>query len=236
MSKPIYRHLADQKWRQYKRPIIMQRITQMHVIPDVLPAIDPTASVELRFRGLNVQPGQFVDSRRSQHAPTLTVQVFDKGPRLVTVVAVDSDIPDETTDAFHVRCHGIYPNVEISPTSGTINLEQLKESLLLPWLPPHGQQGAPYHRLSIFVLQQQAGKVLDVAALCETTLRDGFSLRRFITKNSLTPVGVTMFRTEWDEGTRAVMEQHGLPGADLVWRRKLPEKLPYKKKDSKRYR
>ena len=42
MNKPIYRHLADLKWRSHSRQILMQRINQMDVVPDILPAVDPT--------------------------------------------------------------------------------------------------------------------------------------------------------------------------------------------------
>ena len=49
MNKPIYRHLAHKKWSAMKRKILMQRITQMHVVPDVLPAIDPVLDVDLIY-------------------------------------------------------------------------------------------------------------------------------------------------------------------------------------------
>lgn len=45
-----------------------------------------------------------------------------------------------------------------------------------------------------------------------------------------------MFCTVWDEGTRGVMLQHGLKGANVEFRHAPPEKLPYKKKDGARYR
>jgi large subunit ribosomal protein L35 len=115
-------------------------------------------------------------------------------------------------------------------------LNQQESSEILPWLPPFSQKGAPYHRLSVFLLQQPDSKTLDVAALKDTTQRDGFKLRSFVDRHSLKPVGVTMFRTIWDEGTELVMNKHGIPGAEVAWKRKPSEKLPYKKKDSKRYR
>jgi large subunit ribosomal protein L35 len=238
MNKPIYRYLANQKWREYKRKITIQRITQMHVIPDVLPSIDPTVSVDLRFPGLRVQPGQFVDSRRSQFAPSLTIQAFDQGPRFVTIAVIDSDVPDQESDSFDYRCHGLYANIEITPTNGRVMLNQKENeaSIILPWIPPYAQKGSPYHRLSVFVLQQPEGQKLDVAAIQEKTERDGFKLRSFVTRHALKPVGVTMFRSQWDEGTEMIMNRYNIPGADIVWKQKPSEKLPYKKKDGKRYR
>jgi hypothetical protein len=93
MTKPIYRYLADRKWREYQRKIIVQRIEQLGIVPDVLPFFEPTAEVRLAFRQKNVQPGEFVDSRISEVPPRLKVQVFDKGERLVTIVVIDSDVP-----------------------------------------------------------------------------------------------------------------------------------------------
>jgi large subunit ribosomal protein L35 len=237
MNKPIYRHLANLKWREYSRPVVVQRITQMNVIPDVLPTIDPIASVELAFDGFNVQPGEFVQSRRSELPPTLRVQVFDSGPRLVTVVVVDSDVPNVEEDRFNYRCHGIYSNIEISPSNGKIALKQLSEgnTELLSWMPPFSQQGAPYHRLSVWILQQPDGKTLDTDS-AKSVKRDHFLLRSFVDANSLTPTGVTMFRTQWDESTADIMNRHGIPGADIAFKRKKIEPLPYKKKDGSRYR
>ena len=123
MSRPIYRHLADKKWRARARLITEQRITQMSVIPDVLPSIDLTASVELSYHGtkLNssnriiprtarsgqrvaVQPGEYVASIVAEQPPKLDVQVFNKGERLVTIAIVDADVPNLEKDGFDYRC------------------------------------------------------------------------------------------------------------------------------------
>src|ERR1700728_4786974 len=104
MNKPIYRYLADKQWRRYKWLLLMQRITQMNVMPDILPKIDPIAEVILAFGRRNVQPGDFVDSRVSEILPRLKVQVFDKGERLVTVVVVDADVPVLEKDDFTYHC------------------------------------------------------------------------------------------------------------------------------------
>jgi large subunit ribosomal protein L35 len=244
MNKPIFRHLADQKWREYKRKIVVQRLTQMSVIPDVLPSIDPTASVEIKFpRGSKVQHGQFVDSRLSQFPPVVNIQVFDKGPRLVTIVFVDSDVPNVETDDFDRRCHGIFTNIEIDPTSVPINLGTRKysENVIVPWTPPTAQKGSPYHRVSAWVLQQANNEPLDSAKIKEWVAEveqdaRGFNMRSFVEKTGAKSVGATMFRTQWDEGMLEIMKRYNVPGADVELKRKAPERLPYKKKDSKRYR
>ena len=183
MAKPIYRYLADRKWRSYQRKIIVQRIEQLGVVPDVLPFFEPSAEVRLAFRQKNVQPGEFVDSRISEVPPRLKVQVFDKGERLVTVVVMDSDVPLIDKDDFGSRCHYLAANIPLSPTETSLPLSKATETQLIhPWVPAFAQKGSPYHRYSVFVLQQKPGETLDVASLKEQIRRDAFSLRRFVDK------------------------------------------------------
>lgn len=246
MNKPIYRYLADRKWREMRRKIVMQRITQMSVIPDVLPHIDPVASVELTFGRRKVQPGEFIPSARTETPPTVDIQVFDKGERMVTIVAIDSDVPNVQKNGFDYRCHGIWINVPIHPTRPIVSLEKLsKEQTIMPWLPPFAQKGSSYHRLSFFVFQQAENRpLLEIAPLAERFKRDGFILRSFIARcgidqsNQLKLVGITMFRTQWDEGTEDVMKRHGILGWDIEFKREKIQKLPHiiTKKDGSRYR
>ena len=238
MNRPIYRHLADKQWRQYRRKVQMQRITQMHVVPDVLPHIDPVAEVTLAFGRHKIQPGAFVDSRISTDPVRLNVQVFDKGPRLVSVVVIDPDVPSPETDGFHSRCHFLAVNIPITPTRTFLPLGKFKEGdsqCIHPWLPPVAQKGSPYHRLSVFVLQQRDGKALDPSRV-KRLGRNGFSMRSFLSQHKPLPVGVALFRSIWDEGTAGVMKKAGIEGANIEFLRKKPEKLPYKKKDGARYR
>jgi large subunit ribosomal protein L35 len=239
MSRPIYRYLADRKWREMKRPILMQRITQMHVVPDVLPHLDPVADVRLSFGRHKIQPGEFVDSRVSAIAPHLNVQLFSKEERLVTVVVVDADVPNLETDMFDYRCHFVAVNIPISPVKGLIQFSKLdgEKQVVLPWMPPHALKGSPYHRLSVFVLEQPEGKDLEVEkAKQKAATREKFVLRSFNDRFLLKPIGVHMFRNQWDENTAAVMKRAGLEGVDVELKRKKPESLPYKKKDGSRYR
>ncbi|KAF5670826.1 ribosomal protein 35 [Fusarium denticulatum] len=221
MNKPIYRHYAEAKWRSYDQRLITQRIKQFNIVPDVLPKLEPTADVQLYFRKLKIPPGQIVDSVVSENAPRLRVQVFDKGERLVSVVVLDSDVPNPDSDTFNKRCHFLAANIPISPTETSLPLSRIKgeDQLALPWLPAFSQKGAPYHRLGIYLLEQQPGKKIDVAKLKELySQRDGFSLKSFRDKFSTTPFGFNMFRSVWDENTAAVMARHNIPGSDVEFR------------------
>lgn len=261
MNKPIYRYLANRRWREYRHLLLTQRITQMNVIPDVMPSLEPSVDVKLAFipptvfakRGLDygdmskgfrtgdfkyIQPGDFVDSEVSENPCWLNVQSFERGERLVSVAVVDSDVPNLSKDGFDYRCHFLACNIPISPTQRTINLSNLSKSeqQLLPWLPPYAQKGSPYHRLSVFVLQQKDNMPLDTAVASQRISLDNFVLRSFADRHLLVPVGVHFFRTKWDESTAAVMHRAGLEGADIELKRTKVEPLPYKRRNPSSFR
>lgn len=222
MNKPIYRHLAEKKWRAYDHKLIEQRITQHHIVPDLLPKLEPTADVQLFFRRAKIPPGATVPSLVSEVPPRLRVQVFDSGPRLVSVVVVDADVPDLEEDSFTKRCHFMAANIPLDPATNSLPFSKLPaDQLAVPWLPPFAHKGSPKHRLSVFLLEQ-AGPV-DMAKLRELYKSShdavGFSLKSFRDKFTMKPVGFNIFRVEHDESTAAVMARHGIPGGDLEFRR-----------------
>lgn len=215
--------------------VLAQRVQQFHIVPDVLPQFDPKMDVQLSFHGYKVTPGETVDSLVSEAPPNLRVQVFDNKERLVSVVVLDSDVPDTENDAFVNRLHFMAANVPLSYATKNISLSRLsggsKDHLAVPWLPPTSNEGAPYHRLSVWLLEQRDGEKLDVEKLSRSySKRDGFDLRNFRGMYKAEPFGFNLFRTEWDEGTPKVMERHGIPGADLVFRRKRVHSLKPPKK------
>ncbi|KAI1100745.1 PEBP-like protein [Jackrogersella minutella] len=221
MDKPIYRYYAERKWRGLPYRMIAQRIKQLNIVPDVLPKFDPITDVQLFFRRIKVVPGAILDSRITEVPPRLKVQVFDAGERLVSVVVMDSDVPNADKDTFERRCHYLAVNVPISPNQPSLPLGRVNKEtqLAVPWLPAFSQKGAPYHRLSVFVLEQKRGETLDINKIRELySGRDGFSLKSYRDKFGLTPVGFNIFRTIWDEGTAGVMERAGEPGADIEFK------------------
>ena len=214
-----------------------QRITQMAVVPDILSHLDLTADVRLGFKRHNVQPGDVVDSRVSEIPPKLSVQVFDKGERMVSVVVIDPDVPDLDNDSFYHRCHYFAANVPISPTSTSVPLSFLspESQVLLPWLPPHAQKGSPYHRLAVLVLQQPPGEAA-MLPMRHDLDRERFNIRSYQNTYHLKPIGAFLFRTQWDEGTAEVMARVGLPGADIELKRRRIEPLKKKQEPLKLFR
>lgn len=228
MNKPIYRHLALERWNGYERKILQQRIDQFHVVPDILPKFTPRYDVQLHFRRSKIPSGKIMPSNVTEVAPRLRVQPFDAGERLVTVVILDADVPDATADSFTKRCHFIGANIPLSPTDTSIALGRLKREahVAVPYLPAFAQKGSPRHRMAIFVLDQPDNKPLDLEKLRSLYAGDRnkdpathtFSLKSFRDKFNLEPAGFTLFRTEWDENTAGVMARAGVPGADIEFR------------------
>jgi large subunit ribosomal protein L35 len=239
MNKPIYRHLAEKKWREFKRKVLEQRITQLAVVPDLLGSLDLVADIDLSFGRKNVAPGDFVESDISEKMPTLHVQTFTPGEKLVTVAVVDADVPVPEEDGFTTRCHFIASNIRISPSETSIPLQRIAEDdkkstedkkVALPWVAPWAHKGAPYHRLAVVVLEQNEAKKFDVSKL-STIKRDGFNLRSFVASQKLRPLTATLFRTKWDDSMAGVLERAGLKDqANIEFKRKRVEPLPYKRR------
>ena len=239
MNKPIYRYLADQKWRDYRCKILVQRITQMKVIPDVLANCDPVVDTKLYFGKRAIQPGDFVNSMVTTNPPKLDVQMFERGQKLVTIAVVDPDVPNVEKDGYDYKMHYVAVNVPISPTSTKIDLAELSadSQVVLPWVPPVAQKGSPYHRLSMFILEQRDSKPLDFAAVkAKETVRENLTLRALQTRYLLKPIGAHLFRTQWDENTLEVMKQIGFAQPDLELRTKRVEPLPYKRRNPSSFR
>ncbi|KAG0125872.1 phosphatidylethanolamine-binding protein [Tuber indicum] len=218
MNKPIYLHLLDKKWRKRNRPILMQRLETMHVIPDVLPDINPIVDVRVHFKGRKVQPGLVLDSLMVEECPTVRVIPFKNEEMLCTIAVVDPDVPDPKKDRFRYRCHWIVSNIPISPMQTTaVGYSAKPADTLVPYLPPHAQKGAPYHRYAMIVFKQP--EKIDAAALEGNIDRDEFTMRGFQSKNKLSTIGAFMWRVEWDSHTKEIMQKHNLPGWDIMYKR-----------------
>ncbi|KAF9692732.1 hypothetical protein EKO04_009069 [Ascochyta lentis] len=240
MNKPIYRHLAEKKWREFKRKVLEQRVTQLSLVPDLLGSLDLVADIDLSFGRKTIAPGDFVQSDVSEKMPTLHVQTFTPGEKLVTVAVVDADVPVPDEDGFTTRCHFIASNIRISPSETSIPLQRIAEDdkknapgsnkIALPWVAPWAHKGAPYHRLAVVVLEQNEARNFDISKL-STIARDGFNLRSFVMSQKLKPLTATLFRTKWDDTMAGVMERAGCKDqANIEFKRKRVEPLPYKRR------
>lgn len=237
MNKPIYRYLSERKWREYRRKIQVQRITQLRLVPDIIPACDPILDVRPAFEHKSFTPGDFIESNISENPLRMTMQMFERGEKLLTIAIVDPDVPNLETDKFDSRCHFLATNVRITPTSPAVVLSDLSEDqVLLPWFPPTAQKGSPYHRICVAIFEQKDNIPIDKAVAMQWVKREGFSARALMTRHMLSPIAATLFRTQWDDHMADVMARHGVPGANIELKRKKVEPLPYKRRNPSSFR
>jgi large subunit ribosomal protein L35 len=237
LNKPIYRFLADRKWREYRRKIQVQRIETMKVVPDVVPTCELEVDIRMYFGRKQVAPGDFVDSAVSENLMQLTIQSFARGERLISIAVINPDVPNIETDLFDSRCHFLATNIPITPTTPLVDLSKLSESqVIFPWLPPYAQKGSPYHRMSVVVLEHENNVPLEKEAIANMFNRKTFHIRHALTRYPVKPIGAALFRTKWDDNMADVMTRNGFEGANIELKRRKVEPLPYKRRNPSSFR
>ncbi|KAF3202026.1 hypothetical protein TWF679_011150 [Orbilia oligospora] len=155
--KKIYQHWDDQKWRSLKRKILMQRVEQMNVVPDILPSIDPIIDVSLRFRRKNIPHGAKVLAKNATRYPSVQVKQFDSKKRLVTVLVVDPDKPNLEKNGFDYYLQWMVTNCDISienPMVIGVSTSHNARDEVAPYEVPYVHKGENYHRYCLFILEQ----------------------------------------------------------------------------------
>ncbi|GAA5828153.1 hypothetical protein JCM5353_007807 [Sporobolomyces roseus] len=205
LSKPVYRFLAERKWRKEgDLAILMQRVTQMSVTPDLLPEIAPEADVRIRIGSEQIVPGVFTSPADTREAIEVSAQVYHADERLYTLLLVDPDVPDELNQSFTAFAHWIVPNIPLSASSpSALPLDSLSSTL--PYIPPHPQNGTPYHRYTVLLLAQSENAPL---SLNEHEIeRLDFDTRDFVAQHKLDAKGVSFFRQKWDKSVSKIYEE-----------------------------
>ncbi|GAA6055622.1 hypothetical protein JCM3770_006729 [Rhodotorula araucariae] len=204
LSKPVYRHLAERAWRKDgDLAILMQRVTQMHITPDLLPEIKPVADVRLHVAGATIEPGVFTNPADTREGFEVSVQVYHPEERLYTLLVVDPDVPDEFNQTFTTFAHLLIPNISLSATTPQpLSLSSLPATLA--YIPPHPQAGTPYHRYTALLLAQPAGASALEFAEGSGPARAQFDTRAFVKQHGLEAQGVSFFRQKWDESVSAI--------------------------------
>jgi len=198
MSKPVFRYLAEQSWRREGRlGILMQRVLQMNVVPDLLGEIDPDADLRVLLNDADVEVGSFLEPSKTVEAPQMRVQVYHPEERLYTLLMVDPDAPNPEQQTYQTECHWALTNIPISAKTSTISAASGNE--ILSYVPPHPQKGTPYHRYTFLLLEQTSR--LSQASL-ETPGK--FDTRAFVSEHGMRPVAVHFFRQVWDKSVSAI--------------------------------
>lgn len=94
------------------------------------------------------------------------------------------------------------PNIPLSATSTLI--QPLPTAL--SYLPPHPQQGTPYHRYTFILFAQSGTTPLDIAISPED--REGLNVRDFVKQHGLQPEGINFFRQVWDRSVRQIYSDY----------------------------
>ncbi|PCH33086.1 PEBP-like protein [Wolfiporia cocos MD-104 SS10] len=216
MKKLVYRHLLEQRWREDGAlDLLMERIHQMGVVPDLLPSLHPSLDLRVNYpepppksvylrtrvkrRYQKVEPGIFLLPQQTWKPPMLYTTVFHTDTRLYTLLMVDLDVPDPDNRTFTTYLHWMQPNVALSALSPSpIPLSNSHT----PYVPPHPQKGTRYHRYVILLLPQEAATERIHVPVLTDEERVGFDLRQFAAKYGLDGAkggGAHMWREVWDE-------------------------------------
>ncbi|GBE78719.1 54S ribosomal protein L35, mitochondrial [Sparassis crispa] len=214
MNKLIYRHLLEQRWREDGvLDLLMERIHQMNVVPDLLPSLHPTLDLRLNFPDVpksgwtrhrakrqykKVEPGVFLLPEQTWRQPVLYTTVFHTDTRLYTLLMVDLDVPDTESQSYQAYLHWMQPNIALSALSPSpIPLTTSHTR----YIPPHPQQGTPYHRYVVLLLPQESPTERISIPAPSDEERLGFNFRAFAEKYGLDGNrggGAHMWREVWD--------------------------------------
>ncbi|KAJ1973666.1 mitochondrial 54S ribosomal protein YmL35 [Dimargaris verticillata] len=206
LTVPVYHYLAQQQFREEYLPVLMQRVTQMHVVPDLLPAgaVQPEFRVQMRYPSIqeSFMAGVKLEPKDTLDTPSVSAMPFHIEPRLYTLALVDPDHPCQETQQYTERCHWLKTNVSLSVTQHSADAG----NTILEYLPPHPALGTKHHRYVLMLLEQPlAGQShLDLSSL--TSSQRTFGTRALCAAHNLTLRGVTFFRAQYDEAVASVYQ------------------------------
>ncbi|WWC72248.1 uncharacterized protein I206_106210 [Kwoniella pini CBS 10737] len=242
MSKTIYRWLAEQKWRKEGGlDLLMQRLLQMKIVPDVLPSLPPTFPLSLQSKNGNstIEPGSVQLSSNFSSSPSIYSQLYyhpsestNSTPNpeaLHTLLMIDPDSPSHETHSFQQRIHYLKTDIPLSVISGEVNLtDSTIGKEILKWESPAPEQGTPNHRYIFLLFRQQSPSSPSI------TKRDNFELRDYLAENDLVIddlVGVNMFRSKWsleenEHINNVYISQRGIESGAPVYG-KIPKEVKY---------
>ncbi|KAI7907827.1 phosphatidylethanolamine-binding protein [Cokeromyces recurvatus] len=196
MLKPVYRYMRQREFEKVSKSKLLERLSQMNVIPDLLPTgLNPTIDVAVKLLpdGQQVEPGVFLKPEQSVQCPEIEITNFHVEQRLYTLMLVDPDSPDVENKTYQQYCHWLLSNVPLSTTSTIIK----GGDSILDYIPPHPQKGTKYHRYTLIVCEQpnEGQEKVDI----KVNSRDHFDVKGLVQSYALKTTGATFFRQVWDE-------------------------------------
>lgn len=215
-SHPVYRHNLKKKWESHDLMIIMQRLEQLHIIPDTMSSLEPTVEVRVKF-GHNtdpeltdwISPGSILPAFAVAEPPCIKVQSFDKieGHKLFTVLLVNPDLPDLETNSFKTVLQYGLANVALSNVDNVITPSKLLSDssiIFKDYTPLLPEKNSGNQRACLWVFSQDKEIAIDEVNT------DGFDIRSFAEKYNLTPVGAHAWRQHFDRSVNDLRAKFGL--------------------------
>ncbi|ORX66355.1 hypothetical protein DL89DRAFT_295598 [Linderina pennispora] len=202
LSKPVYAHLKEQAWRARPLEILMQRLLQMYVLPDLLDPREvgiPPAQLNVALAETLLEPGSVIEPSEARKQPEIELTTFHEDTRLHTLVMVDLDEPHVEQQTFREQFHWVVANLPFSMSQTKTQISEGSE--LLAYIPPHPARGSPTHRYAFVAFEQPDGGKQRIENI--EVSRD-LVLREFAKQHHLRPVGLSFFRANWNESVDEV--------------------------------
>ncbi|KAK6465634.1 Mrpl35 protein [Scheffersomyces coipomensis] len=221
-SHPVYRHYLKQKWEKYDLMITMQRLEQLGVIPDTLPTLNPKADVKVKFPHNSesqfsnwIVPGEVLPAFAVEQPPTVQIQEFEtvNPNQLYTVIVVNPDSPDLSTNSFSTTLHYGLQNIPLNNVNNIIDCQTLLNDVedkftfksYVPLLPE--KNAGKYQRACLWVFRQSEPLQLSSSTISS----EKFDIRQFVASNNLNPIGAHVWRQVFDRSVPEIRQKYGLP-------------------------
>ncbi|KAJ1680211.1 mitochondrial 54S ribosomal protein YmL35 [Spiromyces aspiralis] len=212
LSQPVYRYLKQKQWKERPLEVLMQRITQMYIVPDAIDPkklVIPSARLDLKFGGLNdekpIEPGAVIPPELAREPPTLALTTFHEDTKHHTLLVADLDYPNEDAQTYNEKCLWMVTNI---PANMHNEGEFALGETVIPYLAPHPARGTKRHRYAFIVYRQgeSGDNRIDPSNL--KGLDRIVRLRDLATELDLQPIGVSFFRAEWNESVDDIYREH----------------------------
>ncbi|KAF9950163.1 hypothetical protein BGZ65_006819 [Modicella reniformis] len=208
MSQSVFRLMKSKQFQRDLLPVIQQRITQMFVIPDLLPPFTPSLNVQLDFGPDSFEKwdssntdnyfevGSYLLPGKTIKEPRINATAFHAEQKYYTIALIDIDMPDVENESFQQQLHWLMTNVQLSATQTSVNKEST--DVILPYLPPHPPKGMNYHRYTLLVAEQP-NEGQEKIQVDQSQISRGTTLRELCSQYNLDVKGLTFFRQVWDK-------------------------------------